>query len=80
MSDVKRVWIVQFGDASGPSPVLLNHRQWTGDRYWPYVEVYESWGDAFKRLGELKDMGVVAFFKEVGVHPDSAGRSDREDD
>jgi hypothetical protein len=59
MSDEARTcWIVQY--EVDPLP----KEQWSCHRYWPFVEVYEQWRDAFTRLGELRDKGFAVFFAE----------------
>lgn len=59
----RTVWLVHH--AAEPLP----HTRWSGDRFWPNVEVYEAWADAFKRLGELRDWGIPVNFEEVRLYP-----------
>lgn len=62
----QKCWVVTWMTDYPP------HDQWHGDRHWPFVEVYESWGDAFTKLGQLRDLGHPATFWETGIHPSSA--------
>lgn len=58
--DPQTCWIVTW-----ISDAMLKE-QWHQDRHWPYVEVYMSWGDAFRRAGELQDQGYPsAHWREV---------------
>lgn len=55
------VWLVHHG--ADPLP----HRRFSCGKFWPYVEVFSQWGDAFKRLGELSELGIPTMFEEVGL-------------
>ena len=50
----REVWTIQW--VHGPLPKA----QWCVDRFWPFIEVYVSWGDALARWGHLRDEGIPA--------------------
>lgn len=57
------LWIVQW--SVEPMP----HSQWSVDRFWPFVEVFEAWGDAHKKLESLRDLGYSATFRDIRLWP-----------
>lgn len=57
------VYVVQW--SSEPMP----KEQWSGDRFWPFVEVHTDYGQAIRRYGALRDEGMPASFKVTRVFP-----------
>ena len=47
----------------------LPKEQWCVDRFWPFIEVYVSWGDALARWGHLRDEGIPARMAKYRTTP-----------